>query len=84
MYKENPKNPVDFLAKWLLNYSHVEKAALAKQELSMEVQKNQQAYQTAKKEQLSNEEAQKQAADSKEEKQKVFEETVRESSDLNE
>ena len=26
MYKENPKNPVDFLAKWLLNYSQVERA----------------------------------------------------------
>ncbi len=25
MYKQNPKNPVDFLAKWLLNYSQVEK-----------------------------------------------------------
>ena len=27
MYKQNPKNPVDFLAKWLLNYSQVERAA---------------------------------------------------------
>jgi hypothetical protein len=27
MYKTNPKNPVDFLAKWLLNYSQVERAA---------------------------------------------------------
>ncbi len=26
MYKQNPKNPVDFLAKWLLNYSQVEKS----------------------------------------------------------
>lgn len=26
MYKENPKNPVDFLSKWLLNYSQVERA----------------------------------------------------------
>ena len=26
MYKQNPKNPVDFLAKWLLNYSQVERA----------------------------------------------------------
>ena len=26
MYKQNPKNPVDFLAKWLLNYSNVERA----------------------------------------------------------
>ena len=32
MYKENPKNPVDFLAKWLLNYSQVERAAEQKQD----------------------------------------------------
>lgn len=25
MYKTQPKNPVDFLAKWLLNYAQVEK-----------------------------------------------------------
>ena len=24
MYETNPNNPVDFLAKWLLNYSRVE------------------------------------------------------------
>jgi len=29
MYKTQPKNPVDFLAKWLLNYAHVEKQALS-------------------------------------------------------
>jgi len=23
MYAQNPKNPVDFLAKWLLNYAQV-------------------------------------------------------------
>jgi hypothetical protein len=23
LYKTNPKNPVDFLAKWLLNHAHV-------------------------------------------------------------
>lgn len=28
LYKTQPKNPVDFLAKWLLNYSQVEKTAL--------------------------------------------------------
>ena len=27
MYETNPKNPVDFLAKWLLNYSKVEQIA---------------------------------------------------------
>ena len=83
MYKENPKNPVDFLAKWLLNYALVEKAALAKQEQAMEIQKNQQAHQTAMKEAAAGEEAKKQAADSKEEKQKSFEETVQSSLDLN-
>jgi hypothetical protein len=25
LYKAQPKNPVDFLAKWLLNYCHVQK-----------------------------------------------------------
>lgn len=29
MYKTQPKNPVDFLAKWLLNYAQVEKTALS-------------------------------------------------------
>jgi len=27
MYETAPNNPVDFLAKWLLNYSKVERAA---------------------------------------------------------
>ena len=44
MYKENPKNPVDFLAKWLLNYAQVEKAAMAKQEQSLEIEKNKKAH----------------------------------------
>jgi hypothetical protein len=30
MYKTQPKNPVDFLAKWLLNYAQVEKKVLLK------------------------------------------------------
>jgi len=29
MYKTSPKNPVDFLAKWLLNYSQVQRASEA-------------------------------------------------------
>ena len=28
LYKTNPKNPVDFLAKWLLNVSQVQKEAV--------------------------------------------------------
>lgn len=27
MYEEEPKNPVDYLAKWLLNYSQVERVS---------------------------------------------------------
>ena len=29
LYKTQPSNPVDFLAKWLLNYANVEKTALS-------------------------------------------------------
>ena len=29
MYKNQPQNPVDFLAKWLLNYAQIEKKALS-------------------------------------------------------
>jgi len=82
MYKEQPDNPVDFLAKWLLNYSQVEKAALSKEEQAMEVQKSVKANQEAKAEQESAEQATKQEAGSKEEKQKKFEETIRTSKDL--
>ena len=32
MYDAEPNNPVDFLSKWLLNYSQVEKAAESRQE----------------------------------------------------
>jgi hypothetical protein len=31
MYKARPENPVDFLAKWLLNYSSIQKSAVAAQ-----------------------------------------------------
>ena len=32
LFKTQPTNPVDFLAKWLLNYSQVEKTALHEKE----------------------------------------------------
>ena len=37
MYEEEPKNPVDFLAKWLLNYSQVERVAENREEELTEV-----------------------------------------------
>lgn len=38
LYKTNPKNPVDFLAKWLLNTSQVQRAAQAQKDEQLEVQ----------------------------------------------
>lgn len=32
MYKAQPSNPVDFLAKWLLNFSSVQQTAVAAQQ----------------------------------------------------
>ena len=32
MYKSQPANPVDFLAKWLLNYANVQQNAVAAQQ----------------------------------------------------
>ena len=32
MYRQKPKNPVDFLAKWLLNYASVERAVVSERE----------------------------------------------------
>lgn len=37
MYKVKPKNPVDFLAKWLLNYAEIEKKALSLNDLKDEI-----------------------------------------------
>ena len=39
MYKANPKDPVDFLAKWLLNYASVQKSSQAKFESAEFTQK---------------------------------------------
>lgn len=38
LYKTNPKNPVDFLAKWLLNTSQVQRAAQAQKDEQLAVQ----------------------------------------------
>ena len=38
LYKTNPKNPVDFLAKWLLNTSQVQRAAQAQKDEQLGVQ----------------------------------------------
>jgi hypothetical protein len=38
-YKNHPKNPVDFLAKWLLNHARVQKEAQSNQDKLQEVEK---------------------------------------------
>lgn len=45
MYKQKPKNPVDFLAKWLLNYAQVEKAAVAENDHKEKVKELKDKYQ---------------------------------------
>lgn len=47
MYKTNPKNPVDFLAKWLLNHSQVQRSALAVEEKKKVVSKHKERYEKA-------------------------------------
>jgi hypothetical protein len=45
MYKVQPKNPVDFLAKWLLNYAEIEKKALAHHDLKDEIKNTREKHQ---------------------------------------
>ena len=40
MYRTNPKNPVDFLAKWLLNHSQVQRAAESQKKNEKEVNRS--------------------------------------------
>jgi len=47
MYKAQPANPVDFLAKWLLNHSHIQANAVAAQQdhkVSVKELKDKHAY----------------------------------------
>jgi len=45
MYRANPKNPVDFLAKWLLNHAQVGRAAEGEKKSQKEVKKHEKSYQ---------------------------------------
>ena len=41
MYKEKPQNPVDFLGKWLLNASQVQRKAVMEEEAADQLHKEQ-------------------------------------------
>ena len=45
MYRANPKNPVDFLAKWLLNHAQVQRASDDVKKGQKEVKKHEKSYQ---------------------------------------
>ena len=45
MYRKNPKNPVDFLAKWLLNHAQVQKAAENEKKNQKEIKRHEKSYQ---------------------------------------
>ena len=83
MYKAQPKNPVDFLAKWLLNHGQVEKTALQTVEHHEKVRelKDKQSYQ----ESVERKEAEMKAQEAEEEdmKNKIFIEKISFSPDLN-
>ena len=59
MYKAEPKNPVDFLAKWLLNYSKVERVAEDRAE-SLAVVEQQKKQHAERRAQLNTEQAERQ------------------------
>lgn len=82
MYKTNPKNPVDFLANWLLNYSKAERALddIAEANAVVLLQKNQHAEARA---QLNTQEMErKKLQDEVEEVKWVFKEKLAEAEDL--
>jgi len=45
MYRANPKNPVDYLAKWLLNHAKVERSAEHDKKNLKEIKKHEKSYQ---------------------------------------
>ena len=83
MYKENPKNPVDFLAKWLLNYSQVERAAEQKQDAMRIVDDHISAYREKQKVLELEKEEEKKDADAAEAKKQDFQMRIAASMDLN-
>jgi hypothetical protein len=44
MYRKNPKNPVDFLAKWLMNHAQVQKAAENEKKNQKEIKRHEKSY----------------------------------------
>lgn len=82
MYQTKPKNPVDFLAKWLLNYAQVEKSAIAVGDHKEKVKelKDKHSYQLGVQEK--EKEAHHQEQNEVEKKKQEFYGKIRESADL--
>lgn len=82
MYRQKPKNPVDFLAKWLLNYAQVEKAVVAESEHKEKVKELKDKHQYQLGVQKKELEAQEEEAKTVEKKKEDFKEKLVQSSDL--
>ena len=83
LYKANPKNPVDFLAKWLLNYAHVQKAATAQENQAKTVDENRKHHVAFSAEEENKQAIQKREADQKHKNLVEFADRLRKSDDLN-
>jgi hypothetical protein len=84
MYKSQPANPVDFLAKWLLNYSSVRQQAVAAQTEAKGLVKDlKEKHQYALKQEEKKAEVKKKEKMTRDERIKYFyETTIGESKDL--
>lgn len=82
MYDTNPKNPVDFLAKWLLNYSQVERAADERAEALATVDSNIKQHAKAKTQKQQEEAEEQKKKDEKENVKKQFKQKLEFAQDL--
>lgn len=83
LYKANPKNPVDFLAKWLLNYAHVQKAAAAQENQTKAVDESRKHHAALTAEEENKQAIHKREADQKHKNLIEFADRLRKSDDLN-
>ena len=84
LYKAHPKNPVDYLAKWLLNYANVKKLKLAQVEAERQINQHRKEHMAKTKEEEVKAGKLKQEDQMKVKKIADFGEMLRNSSDLNE